>query len=105
MTDENVYAIGNADSFGVIVTGAVWDVEYDLKQVQEEGYAKYDIPALERDGYFETDGMAIGDVISTTIAEDAVENIGTVHGFVVPDHMLGHFIETFPDKEVCRQHE
>lgn len=36
------YAIGNADRIAVIrATNGIRPIEYDLKQVQDEGYARY----------------------------------------------------------------
>ena len=104
MTDE--YAIGHADSFGLITTIGVHTVEYDLNQVQSEEYIRYEIHGphgVEVEEY-EINELNMGDHISLKIAEYASEALSLdVLGFKVPDHLLGSFILNYPEKEIVSE--
>lgn len=104
MSDETPYAIGSADSIGIVVPTGVWQIEYDLKQAQEEGHVKFDIIEHDQDELFETDNLALGDNMTVEVAREAMDILGpeTVYGFVVPDYQLATFIQQFPDREVFR---
>lgn len=103
MTDETPYAIGHADRIGLVVATGICTAEYDLKQAQDEGYAKFLLG--ERDEIFETDELGIGENISVVVAREAMDEMGDegVYGFTVPDYLLARFITEFPDLEVYRQ--
>lgn len=95
----NEYAIGSADNIEVILDGGVEVVEYDLKQVQEQGYARYKFLG----DMVETDTIRIGEHVSTAIADNIIDNHRyKVYGFCVPDYLMASFIEQYPDKTILR---
>lgn len=115
MTDR--YAIGAADSIGIIVPRGIAWAHYDLKQVQEEKFIEYELhePEVAEPTDYETEELRVGDDIALTVANHATDAIGRwpdldnfeqeVYGYVVPDHMLGKFMDTYPDKRILRQRE
>lgn len=109
MSDEDfdVYAIGHADSFGVVTDSGVLTIEYDLKQVQDEGFARYRLDGGSGEAsnvYYRTRELSIGEDIGRTIVEDMMDSTDLdVYGFVVPDYMLAGFIRNFPDRRIFRE--
>lgn len=105
----DTFAIGHADSFGLVVDGGITTVEYDLRQVQKQGFALYRLDGASgsiggKNVYYETDELPLGTQVSTAVARDAIDTVELdVHGFVVPDHLLGTFIRAFPDREMFRE--
>lgn len=103
---ESEYAIGQADSFGVVSAIGIWDVEYDLKQAQYEGEARYVVVDDDGEIVDETVDLFAGEHIAIEIAKSVREHAEDewgVYGFVVPDHHLGAFINEFEDLEVFRE--
>lgn len=103
MDDETPYSIGHADRIGLVVGSGIIQVEYDLKQVQDDGFVLFQI-----DGHnelYETEPLSIGDDIHTSVLDEAIDIVGDerVYGFVVPDHLLARVSIEYPTRDVFRQ--
>lgn len=94
MSDE--YRLGR-DWIGIVVPGGIYDVEYDLKQVQEDGFARYHIgEVMDKNECWETDTLDLGSSIAWKVFCDADRKLYQrcglhTQGAVVPDHLLGTF--------------
>lgn len=92
--------MGTLIQFEVILVGGIEPVEYDLKQVHDQGYARY----LYLDEMHETDELLVGQQIEFTIVDDIMKDTDeNVVGFCVPDYLVGAFIVNYPEMTILRQ--
>lgn len=104
MEPHDDYAIGSADRIGVITaTGSIRPIEYDLSQVQDEGFVRYNASLFGKWQGYETDDVPPGKSIPLFIAADVRDEVvGEVQGWEVPEYMLGSFLSEM-DEPVYRQ--
>lgn len=105
-TPHDDYAINSADCFGVITaTGSIRPIRYDLKQVNEEGFIRYNASLHGEWRGYVTDHVPTGLRISIVLAEDVRDQlVAEVQGWVVPDHQLGMFLRHM-DEPVYRMRD